>query len=87
MIKEKSTFRAKALCLELVTNSRRRVFARDDDFFFIISGSERNFIFRVSLTTLPTLATLVRDNRNKQMCERSVSDELEALNFKTSNSC
>ena len=51
-IKEKSTFRAKA---------RRRSFARNVDFSFIVSGSERTSIFRVSLNTLPTLATLVRD--------------------------
>ena len=62
-IKEKSTFRAKALRRELVvtTNSRRRTFARNVDFSFIVSGSERTFTFRVSLNTLPTLATLVRD--------------------------
>ena len=30
-------------------------------FSFIVSGSERTFTFRVSLNTLPTLATLVRD--------------------------
>ena len=56
-IKEKSTFRAKALRRE----GRRRAFARNVDFSFIISGSERTFTFRVSLNTLPTLATLVRD--------------------------
>ena len=43
------------------TNSRRRAFARNVDFSFIVSGSERTFTFRVSLNTLPTLATLVRD--------------------------
>ena len=46
-IKEKSTFRAKAL--------------PNVDFSFIVSGSERAFTFRVSLNTLPTLAALVRD--------------------------
>ena len=56
-IKEKSTFRAKAP----TTNSRRRAFARNVDFSFIVSGSERTFNFRVSMNTLPTLATLVRD--------------------------
>ena len=30
-------------------------------FSCIVSGSERTFTFRVSLNTLPTLATLVRD--------------------------
>ena len=30
-------------------------------FPFIVSDSERTFTFRVSLNTLPTLATLVRD--------------------------
>ena len=30
-------------------------------FSFIVSGSEITFTFRVSLNTLPTLATLVRD--------------------------
>ena len=61
-IKEKSTFRAKALRQELVvtTNSRRRAFARSVDFSFIVSGSERTFTFLVSLNTLPRLATLVR---------------------------
>ena len=34
---------------------------RNVDFSFIVSGSERTFTFRVSLNTLPTLATLVRD--------------------------
>ena len=43
------------------TNSRRRVFARKVDFSFIVSGSDRTFTFRVSLNTLPTVATLVRD--------------------------
>ena len=38
-----------------------RNFARNVDFSFIVSGSERTFTFRVSLNTLPTLATLVRD--------------------------
>ena len=49
-IKEKSTFRAKALHRELVvtTNSRRRAFARNVDFSFIVSGSERTFTFRVT---------------------------------------
>ena len=48
-IKEKSMFRAKALRRELVKNFRRRAFARNVDFSFIISGSERTFTFRVSL--------------------------------------
>ena len=57
-IKQKSTFRAKALRRELAVtaNSRRRAFARNVDFCFIVSGSERTFTFRVSLNTLPTLA-------------------------------
>ena len=47
-IKEKSTFRAKALRRELVTtNSQRRAFARNVDFSFIVSGCERTFTFRV----------------------------------------
>ena len=58
-IKEKSTFRAKTLRRELVlkktrmffpdsptTNSRRRAFARNVDFSFIVSASERTFTFR-----------------------------------------
>ena len=49
----KVEFRAKALCRELVTHYYV-------DFSFIVSGSERTFTFRVSLNTLPTLATLVR---------------------------
>ena len=32
---------------------------RNVDFSFIVSGSERTITFRVSLNTLPTLATLV----------------------------
>ena len=64
-IKEKSTFRAKALRRELVTTTSsgvgRRAFARNVHFSFIVSGSGRTFTFRVSLNTLPTLATLVRD--------------------------
>ena len=47
-IKEKSTFRAKALRRTPTTNSRRRAFARNVDFSFIVSGSERTFTFRVS---------------------------------------
>ena len=45
---------------ELVTNSRQKAFARNVDFSFIVSGSEKTFTFRVSLNTLPTLGTLVR---------------------------
>ena len=60
-IKEISTFRAKALRREVSTNSRRRAFARNVDFSFIVSGSERTFTFRVSLNTLPTLPTLVKN--------------------------
>ena len=44
-----------------VSNSRRRAFARNVDFSFVVSGNERTFTFRVSLNTLPTLETLVRD--------------------------
>ena len=52
-IKEKSTFRAKALRRELVTtNSWRRAFARNVDFSFIVSGSERTFTFRVSCVNI-----------------------------------
>ena len=51
-IKEKSTFRVKVFRRELVllstTNFRRSAFARNVDFSFIVSGSERTFIFRVS---------------------------------------
>ena len=47
-----------------VTNSWRRAFAWNVDFSFIVSGSEKTFTFRVSLNTLPTLATLVRDILN-----------------------
>ena len=57
-IKEKSTFQAKALRQEFGT------FARNVDFSFIVSSSERTFTFCVSLNTLPTLATLVQDNSN-----------------------
>ena len=39
-IKKKSTFRT--------TTSRRRIFARNVDFSFIVSGSERTFTSRVS---------------------------------------
>ena len=62
-------FRAKALRRGLVvtpdevdvsSDSRRRAFARNVDFSFIVSGSERTFTFRVSLNTLPTLTTLVQ---------------------------
>ena len=49
-IKEKSTFRAKAL--------RREV---EGSLLTIVSDSERTFTFHVSLNTLSTLATLVRD--------------------------
>ena len=45
-LKEKSTFRAKAL--------PTRAFARNVVFSFIVSGSERTFTFRVSLNTLYT---------------------------------
>ena len=48
-IKEKSTFRAKALRQEL------RAFARNVDFSFIVSGSERTFTFRVSWTNKTNL--------------------------------
>ena len=47
------------------TNCRRRAFPRNVDFSFIVSGSDRTFTFRVSLNTLPTLATLVRDAEEK----------------------
>ena len=40
-------------------NSRRKAFARSVDFSFIISGSERTYIFRVLLNVLPTPAILV----------------------------
>ena len=49
-IKEKPTFRAKAFRRELVTNSRRRAFARNVGFFFIVLGSERTVdLLNVSL--------------------------------------
>ena len=56
---QKSTFRAKALHreLELTANSRRRAFAQNVDFCFIVSGSDRTFTFRVSTTT--SLTSLV----------------------------
>ena len=78
--KEKSTFRAKALRRELVvaTNSRRRAFARNVDFSFIVSGSERTFTFRVSLNTLPTLATLVR-NTNKKIYLIKMMSEIPCM--------
>ena len=56
-INEKSTFRAKAFRRALGLRLRR-AFARNVDFSFIVSGSERTFTFRVSLYTLPTLAML-----------------------------
>ena len=59
-IKEKSTFRAKALRRELVVREPLPSL-ENVDFSFIVSGSERTFTFHVSLNTLPTLATLVRD--------------------------
>ena len=50
-IKEKLTFRAKALRQELVGRAFRelvgRAFTRNIDFSFIVSGSERTFTFRV----------------------------------------
>ena len=62
-IKEKSTFRAKALRRELVVGLTpdEGPSLETSIFSFIVSGSERTFTFRVSLNTLPTLATLVRD--------------------------
>ena len=48
---KKSTFRTKAIHF---------TFARNVDFSFIVSGSERTFTFCVPLNALPTLATLVR---------------------------
>ena len=39
--------------------AQRRAFARNVNFFFIVSGSEKTFTFRVLLNALPTLATLV----------------------------
>ena len=61
-IKEKSTFRAKALRRELgATNSRRRAFARNVDFSFIVSGSEKTFTFRITymLTMLSSVNRFV----------------------------
>ena len=53
-IKEKSTFRAKApLTPDEGPSLKTSIFP--------FSGSERTFTFRVSLNTLPTLATLVQD--------------------------
>ena len=37
------------------------VFARNVKFFFIVSGSERSYIFHVLLNALLTLTTLVQD--------------------------
>ena len=48
-IKEKSTFRAKALRRELIVTILRNV-----DFSVIVSGSSRNFTFRIPLNVLPT---------------------------------
>ena len=47
-IKEKSTFRAKALRRPFVVTNSRRASARNVDFSFIVSGSERTFTFCVS---------------------------------------
>ena len=61
-IKEKSTFRAKALRRELIvnTNSRRRAFARNVDFSFIVSGSERTFTFRVyAMLIMPAVVSFL----------------------------
>ena len=61
-IKEKSTFRAKALRRELgATNSRRRASARNVDFSFIVSGSEKTFTFRITymLTMLSSVNRFV----------------------------
>ena len=67
-IREKSTFRAKALRRELVVgvgekhawlsptptiNSRRRAFARNVDFSFIVSGSERTLTLNNQSHLLP----------------------------------
>ena len=45
---------------EIVVNFQRRVLARNVEFSFIVSDSERTFTFRVRLNALTTLATLVR---------------------------
>ena len=60
-IREKSTFRAKALRREFA----RRAFARNVHFSFIVSGSERTFTFRVYMRTmyihkLPNVETYYR---------------------------
>ena len=43
------TRKVKVLSLPETINSRRRAFARNVDFSFIVSGSERTFTFRVSV--------------------------------------
>ena len=50
------------------TNSRRRAFARNADFFFIVSGSERTFTFRVFLILITLLAKRISQNleRNEE---------------------
>ena len=46
------------------TNSRRRTFARNVNFSFIVSGSERTFTFRVSCSVLAVLP-LIRTSERK----------------------
>ena len=63
-IKEKSTFRAKAfrrVLVVLLTPDDGPSLKTPIDFSFVISGCERTFTFCVSLNTLPTLKTLLRD--------------------------
>ena len=69
-IREKSTFRAKALRSRR-PNSRRRAFARNVDFSFIVSGNERTFTFHVSNLSISSsllksgLLQLVETTRSK----------------------
>ena len=44
---------------QVYTNSRRRAFARNVDFSFIVLGSERTFTFRVSNNCMSALSWLI----------------------------
>ena len=68
-IKEKSTFRA------------IRAFPRNVDISFIVSGSERTFTFRVSLNTLPTLATLVQAKKITGSCLEGESADQQVAHW------
>ena len=62
-----------------------KAFARNLDFFFIVSGSERTFTFRVTLNTLPTLTTLVRVIITLRLC--AYSNRLILFFFFSSGFC